>query len=102
MKKRLFTKDECAPDAKTASQWITEKYGEHRDEMLFRYTLGDEVTSVYLFDNQMILVEFYCGLYEDVYEIDMLQLFVELSHFPSAIQEKIDENNNCRKQRILD
>lgn len=95
MKKRLFSKDECAPDAKTAHEWLTEKYGEHRDEQILRYVLGDEVTAIYLFDNKLIMVEFYCG-YEDVSEIDMLQLFIELGHFPSAIQERIDENNNCR------
>lgn len=70
MAELLFSKDECAPDSKTARQWLREQgLDNYWETCPLRIDIGDGREEVFLQDGKYYSVCFYQGVYEEVHEI---------------------------------
>jgi hypothetical protein len=75
MMQRIYSKDECAPDAQGAVQWLEEHLGEPhvflsallRGSVHFDISAGDGSTEIFEKDGVFYVLEFSCGVYEDVF-----------------------------------
>lgn len=97
--KKIYSKDECAPDALDALKWLAKKLGRDADFLDF----GNEHIKVNKSDSTLF---FFCakgcyyrlenifGVYEDLYEISLEEMIEELSG--SAIEFCI--LNRCLKR----
>jgi hypothetical protein len=71
---RIYSKDECAPDAQGAVQWLNEHLGRkptdlsivHGAAVHFGISAGDGSTEIFEKDGVFYVLEFSCGVYEDV------------------------------------
>jgi hypothetical protein len=75
MMQRIYSKDECAPDAQGAVQWLEEYFGEkplflsivQGSAVHFDISAGDGSTEIFEKDGVFYVLEFSCGVYEDVF-----------------------------------
>ena len=71
----LYEKDECAPDAKSAREWLSENMGIHSFESKIRLDYGD--TTIHFFEHNRDVfygVEYSCGKFEAVRLYDAVEL----------------------------
>lgn len=82
MKTRIFSKDECAPDAISAKQFLSEKFGKSYFKIILdvgfiRNDFGDGSSVLFLHEGVYYLIEYSCGVYEDVYTLDKEDVAIE-------------------------
>jgi len=86
--KKIYSKDECAPDALSAIQWLNEKLKQTGDQPIdFLKRTSIEVTHEFNQDHTRYFwasdhhykIEYSCGVFEDLYEIAFPELIEELT-----------------------
>jgi hypothetical protein len=72
---KIYSKDECAPDAIPAKQWLQSRFGVKSlyfdvimpSHYFLRMESGDGSTEIFKHNGQFYVMEFSCGIYEEVY-----------------------------------
>jgi hypothetical protein len=64
---RIYSKDECAPDARSAWRWLAEEKNACRGLTSVELAAGDTSWTVFQHAGTFYVLEFSCGVYEDVF-----------------------------------
>lgn len=71
----LYEKDECAPDAKSAREWLSENLGIHDFDSKITLDYGDTMIHFFEHDREVFYgVEYSCGKFETVRRYDAGEL----------------------------
>ena len=92
---KIYSKDECAPDAKSAEVWLKEYLKVKnlyfdvifKSPVSFKIQAGDGDTQIFKYQGMYYIVECSCGVYEDVYTATEAEVKLDVEKHLSILLE---------------
>lgn len=84
---KLYSKDECAPDAQSAKSWFQENVpGANKCNLpSLSITFEDYIQTFYQVGQKAYCVEYSCGAYEEVYEVTRAEMAEAVSYLTASV-----------------
>lgn len=85
---KIYSKDECAPDALSAIDWLNERLQQSGDAPInflkqsnieVNHEFNQDRTLYFAANLQYYKIEYSCGVYEDLHKIALEELITELT-----------------------
>ena len=92
---KIYSRDECAPDAKSADKWLAERLKVKnlyfdvifKSPASFKMESGDGDTQIFKYQGVYYVIECSCGVYQDVYTATDVEVKLYIERYLSRLLE---------------